>query len=62
MINKKVLILATVLFALAGCGKTTIESSIRKDDKITALREYDTYKENKLPKSRVVIGLSLIHI
>ena len=56
MINKKIAILATALFAFAGCGKTTIESSIRKDDKITALREYDSYKENKLRKSRVVIG------
>ena len=50
MINKKVLILATVLFALVGCGKTTIESSIRKDDKIIALSRAYTIKKINFQK------------
>lgn len=50
MINKKIAILATALFAFAGCGKTTIESSIRKDDKITALRELTVTKKTNFQK------------
>lgn len=41
---------------LLSCGKTGVESNIKKDDKVVSLREYNTLKENTLPKRRVVIG------
>lgn len=53
---KRVLVGIMALSLLTNCGKTSIESTIKKDDKITNLREYDYYKINKAPKKRVVIG------
>ena len=48
------IVFMTLLFL--SCGKTGVESNIKKDNKVVSLREYNTLKETNLPKRRVVIG------
>ena len=56
MKTKNILSVIFAALVLVSCGKTGIESTVRKDNKVVNLREYDTVKENLLPKRRVVIG------
>ncbi|WP_372712588.1 CsgG/HfaB family protein [Ilyobacter sp.] len=51
---KKFFAVFLMLLTLAGCGKTT--SSVKKDDKIQKLREYDEAKAQPGPKRKIVIG------
>lgn len=41
---------------LVGCSNTEIRSTIKKEDNISSLREYNTYKGSLAPKRRVIIG------
>lgn len=56
MKTKNILSIIFTALVLVSCGKTGIESTIRKDNKVVSLREYDTIQENIMPKRRVVIG------
>ena len=47
------ILLMTLLFL--GCSNKEIRSTVKKEDNISALRDYNTYKENLAPKRRVVI-------
>ncbi|MBM6689548.1 penicillin-binding protein activator LpoB [Fusobacterium mortiferum] len=41
---------------LVGCSSGEVRSSVKKEDNISNLRDYNTYKKNLAPKRRVVIG------
>lgn len=41
---------------LVSCSNKEIRSTVKKEDNISTLRDYNTYKENLAPKRRVVIG------
>ena len=41
---------------LVGCSSGEVRSSVKKEDNISNLRDYNTYKKNLTPKRRVVIG------
>lgn len=41
---------------LIGCSNGEVRSTVKKEDNISNLRDYNTYKKNIAPKRRVVIG------
>lgn len=41
---------------LVGCSSGEVRSSVKKEDNISNLRDYNTYKKNLAPKRRIVIG------
>ena len=56
MKSRNIIGMIFISLLLLSCGKTGVESNIKKDDKIVSLREYNNLKETALPKRRVVIG------
>lgn len=51
---KKIFAFFLILLTITACSKTT--STVKKDDKIQKLREYDESKEQAGPKRKIVIG------
>ncbi|WP_319370770.1 CsgG/HfaB family protein [uncultured Ilyobacter sp.] len=51
---KKIFLVFLMLLTAAGCGKTT--STVKKDNKIQKLREYDEAESQAGPKRKIVIG------
>jgi len=51
---KKIFAFFLILLTITACSKTT--STVKKDDKIQKLREYDESKELAGPKRKIVIG------
>lgn len=54
MKSRNIIGMIFISLLLLSCGKTGVESNIKKDDKIVSLREYNNLKETALPKRRVV--------
>lgn len=53
---KKYISIFLTTLLLVGCSSREVRSSVKKEDNISNLRDYNTYKKNLAPKRRVVIG------
>lgn len=53
---KKYISIFLTTLLLVGCSSGEVRSSVKKEDNISNLRDYNTYKKNLAPKRRVVIG------